>query len=224
MQDTILSLVKERCSSKGISSRSIILHGSQAVGFANEYSDYDILVVSDNRSKDRIDAFITEDDRRIQIEFMEGNELKHALDSYESLLFKQILDLNIMAGRILEGQILEADSEYREIIDSHHQYRNQDALIKRFLYTATNSFNDSKSDDCLLKKHSYLSAALNIGTAMLIKNNVFWLHIKWQHRYLERILSEDDYARYLTIRWPRDLTEEQFLSISKKLIKEYIYR
>ena len=51
------------------------------------------LLFPDNRSKDRIDAFITEDDRRIQIEFMEGNELKHALDSYESLLFKQILTL-----------------------------------------------------------------------------------------------------------------------------------
>ena len=46
MQDTILSLVKERCSSKGISSRAIILQWLQAVGFANEYSDYDILVVS----------------------------------------------------------------------------------------------------------------------------------------------------------------------------------
>lgn len=153
---------------------------------------------------------------------MEINEFKCALDSYEQMLFKQILDLNIMAGRILTSQILEADSECTYLINSYHEYRNQDALIKRFIYTAINFFNDSKSDDLLLKNYSFQMAAINIGTAILIKNNVFWLHIKWQHRYLEKILSEKDYSDYLSIRWPHHLSEEQFLLITKKIIKEYL--
>lgn len=153
---------------------------------------------------------------------MDINELKQALDEYEILLFRQIMDLNMMAGRILSSQILEIDSECEYLIKSYTRYRNSDALIKRFIYTATNLYSDSKSDDWLLKNHSLQMASVCIGTAILIKNNVFWLHIKWQHRFLEKILSEKDYLDYLSIRWPQNLTEDQFIMISKNLIKEYL--
>jgi len=221
MNVAILNLAKESCK-KNIISKAILLHGSHAAGFANEFSDYDILVITDNRNNEKTDAFITDGGKRIQIDFMDINELKTALDNYENMLFKQILDLNIMAGRILAAQILEADTECRELIDTYRQYRNRDALIKRFIYTATNFFNDSKTDDPLLKNHSYQMAAINIGTAILIKNNIFWLHIKWQHRYLQKILLQEDYEDYLSIRWPQNVSEEKFLKTAKKLMKEYL--
>jgi len=199
-----------------------LLHGSYAVGFANKYSDFDILVVTDYKNKKKIDAFITDDGKRIQIDFMDINDLKIALDNYENMLFKQILDLNIMAGRILTSQILESDRECKNLIESYKRFKNKDALIKRFIYTATNFFNDSKTDDWLLKNHSFQMAAVNIGTAILIKNDIFWLHIKWQHMFLQQILSCDDYKDYLSIRWPQNLSEDQFLAKAKKLIKEYL--
>lgn len=220
MDENIIKLVKQTCEEKNIISKAIILHGSQAVGFANENSDYDILIVTNNRNNERIDAILTSDHKKVQIEFMEITELEHEIDNYENVLLKQILDLNIIAGRVLTSKIIEADYECEKIINSYHEYRKRDALIKRFIYTATNFFGDSKTDDWLLKNHSFQMAAINIGTAILIKNNVFWLHIKWQHRFLEKILSKEQYELYLTLRWPQNLSEEQFLNNAKKLIME----
>lgn len=222
MDENIIKRVKQLCEEKHIISRAIILHGSQAVGFANENSDYDILVITNNRNNERIDVFLTESHKKIQIEFMEMNELEQEIDNYENLLFKQILDLNIIAGRVLTSKIIEADLECENIINSYREYRKKDALIKRFIYTATNFFGDSKTDDWLLKIHSFQMAAINIGTAILIKNNIFWLHIKWQHRFLEQLLSKKQYELYLAIRWPQSLSEELFLKNAKRLIKEHI--
>lgn len=222
MDENIIKLVKQSCEEKHIISRAIILHGSQAVGFANDNSDYDILIITDNRKNERIDVFLTENHKKVQIEFMEIKELEQEIDSYENLLFKQILDLNIIAGRVLTSKIIEADHECENIINSYRKYRKQDALIKRYIYTATNFFGDSKTDDWLLRFHSFQMAAINIGTAILIKNNIFWLHIKWQHRFLEQLLSKKQYELYLTIRWPQNLSEEQFLKNAKRLIREQI--
>lgn len=222
MDENIIKLVKQSCDEKHIISRAIILHGSQAVGFANENSDYDILVITDNRNNESIDVFLTENHKKVQIEFMEFKELKQEINNYENLLFKQILDLNIIAGRVLTSKIIEADCECKNIINSYRKYRKQDALIKRFIYTATNFFGDSKTDDWILKTHSFQMAAINIGTAILIKNNIFWLHIKWQHRFLKLLLSKKQYELYLTIRWPQNLSEEKFLKNAKRLIKEQL--
>lgn len=222
MDKNIISLVKKYCQKKSICRKAIILHGSQAVEFANENSDYDFLIVTDNYIGERIDVFITNDKKKVQVEFMESSELIQMLQSYEETLFKQILDLNLLAGRVLMSNIIEADMEISQIIKSYQKYRNQEALIRRYVYTATNFFGDSKTDDVILRKHSYQMAAINIGTAILIKNNIFWLHIKWQHRFLEKILPENLYHDYLLIRWPQDLTEDIFLKISKELIAEII--
>lgn len=223
MDTRMLTLVRQSCQKRHIDIRAILLHGSWAVCFANENSDYDVLILTDERGDETMDVFITPDHKKVQIEFMTIMELKDALEQYEDLLFQQLLDLNIMAGRVLTAQIITGDQECEGIICSHRRYKRKDMLMKRYVHAATNFYSDARTSDWLLRKHSLQMAAIHIGTAILIKNDVFWLHIKWQHRFLEQLLLKEDYLRYLSIRWPQDISEQDFVEIAKMLIEKYVY-
>lgn len=221
--NTIFEIIKEYCEQRKISRKGVILHGSQALGFANINSDYDILIIMEDNVKTKMDAFITLDNKRIQIEFISFQKLSEELENYESILFKQILDLNLIAGRILMGIILEADDQIKTLIEKNKLYRLKKELINRFLYTATNFLNDSKTDDVILKKFSLQVMAISIGNAILIKNDIFWLSVKWQHRFLENILTEEDYALYIRLRFNDNNDDEALLiELAKTLIKNNI--
>lgn len=221
--NTIFEIIKEYCEQRKISRKGVILHGSQALGFANINSDYDILIITDDNIKSKIDVFITLDNRRIQIEFISFQKLREELENYESFLFKQILDLNLIAGRILMGIILEADDEIKTMIENKKSFRLKKELINRFLYMATNFLNDSKTNDFILKNFSLQVMAISIGNAILIKNDIFWLSIKWQHRFLKDILTEEDFALYVRLRFNEKKDDKALLiEMAKKLIKNYI--
>ena len=121
------------------------------------------------------------------------------------------------------GIILEADDQIKTLIEKNKLYRLKKELINRFLYTATNFLNDSKTDDVILKKFSLQVMAISIGNAILIKNDIFWLSVKWQHRFLENILTEEDYALYIRLRFNDNNDDEALLiELAKTLIKNNI--
>lgn len=65
--------------------------------------------------------------------------------------------------------------------------------------------------------------AISIGNAILIKNDIFWLSIKWQHRFLKDILTEEDFALYVRLRFNEKKDDKALLiEMAKKLIKNYI--
>ncbi len=191
--------ILEYCEKKNIEYSAIILHGSRAVGFSNEESDYDFLIISEDTSL-TMDTFITADKKKMQVEFLTREALEKILDGYEAALFKSIFDLNQMAGRILQGRILVDRDHVSECIRARKQFVHKKELIKRFLYTAMNYHTDYVAGDETLKSYARQAIAYCIGTALLISKGYYWLNLKWQHRFLQEVMDQEAYEKYLRIR------------------------
>lgn len=216
----VTELIKDYCSQKDIPCKGAILHGSQAVGFANRNSDYDFLIITDSKTGLKIDTFIDNDNRKIQLEFMDTQALEKELASYEKVLFDKMSDLNLMAGRVFMGKILaEEDFFISRLIKVYRPYQHKKKLIEKFFYQAVNFYSDSKTDDLLLKEYSLDLMVKAIGTAYLIYKDVYWLNIKWQHRFMERFLEPKEYEYYIRLRLNRqDMTEDIVSAYAKELL------
>ena len=214
-------LIIDYCEKNKVTYRDIILHGSQSIGFANEYSDYDYLVFVDEDKYGKIDTFVDIKKRKIQVEFMTIENLKKELEDYESRLMKTTMDLNLIAGRIYMGKrIIKQDKELDEIMERYRPFLQKKKLIEKFVLQAVNFYSDCKTTDEILRKYSINMMAKSIGIAFLISKDVYWLNIKWQHKFLEKLMNAECYDLYSKLRFHMDNLRDEDISIySKKILK-----
>ena len=217
LNQSLLSLVIQRLDYDNIKYKSIILHGSQCEKFASEYSDYDYVVISDKTDRD-MDVFIGSKQEKIQIEFLSEDDLECLLARYEAELFMRILDTNMLAGRILSGSEVFSNHSVLPLINRYRCYKMKSKLIEKFVRQAAGFKLDSLSDDSLLSTYSTQNLFLSLGIAYLISKEHFWLAPKWQHHFVLRYLTEEDYEEYIFCRKNPDGDRQRLEGFAKRLV------
>ncbi len=213
---SLINIAADICKVNGITYKGIILHGSQAVGFANMNSDFDLLVVTDELTRIKIETIINGDREKIQIEFIDLQSLRGELSNYEANLLNRMMDLNILAGRLFMCKILfEEDTLLSGLIETYKPYKNKKKLIEKFFYQAINFYTDSKTNDLILKDYSLDLMVKSIGISYLIYHDIYWLNIKWQHRFIENIMEPQLFEYYQLLRLNR-------LELSDEIINQYV--
>lgn len=213
-------ILEAYCISNHIDYHCILLHGSQAIGFANQYSDYDYLIITRDKGK-KIDTFLDNTHCKIQLEFLDLSSLEQLLMQYEDTLFDRISDLNLMAGRIhMSKMVVNRDDEVGKLMKHYRPFKRRSKLIEKFIYQAMNFYSDSKSSDFLLKKYSIDMMLRSLGVAYLISKDIYWLHLKWQHRFMEILLPVDMYEIYMRLLLENAYyRDEDIVKYSKDLIQ-----
>ena len=181
----------------------VIQHGSTVMGFAEKDSDYDFLVVVDGviATTDREIPLVI-DNTKIHLSLLSQDEFEKKINNFYSELLVKVLDVNLLAGRLRQGKIVyDTDNYGHGILSTIIHDPVPIYVIEKYIWQCYGFIKDARHSNQYIKQNCIEKAIDSWGIAVLLKNSISTLNIKWQPLLLKNILPPNIYSNYLTLRF-----------------------
>lgn len=207
--------------------QGIIQHGSSIhPKLINSTSDYDYLVIL---NKYDIEQLTTENssivtinnNKKIHITCIVEDEFYKLLSGIENELLTSIFDLNILSTRLLSGEIIIDNGNFKKKIDDCLSKNQINNLVQKFVYQAFSFIKDIQgTSNKYLEQRIMENIIDSLTTALLIRKECFFLNLKHHPVLIEEYLSNDTYKKYLKVRFNYQKYNYLKDDLIKNLLKE----
>lgn len=214
-------LIMENVSSLNYEVLVIIQHGSTTMDVAEDNSDIDFIAVvkEEVNREDKELPLITPKWGKIHITLFSKESFELLFKNFYAELAMKILDVNLLAGRLIHGKIIYDPLKLTEkFMEKHNISECPKWLIEKFVWQCFSFIKDAQHSNKYIKQNCIEKAIDSWGIAILLKKNVFTLNIKWQPILLERYLPGNIYISYIKLRFNYPNDKEEINSNLKNLI------
>lgn len=220
-----MTFINEHVSSLSYEVLVIIQHGSTTMAVAEENSDIDFIAVvkEDVNREDRELPIITPDGEKVHITLLNKNSFELLLKNFFTELAIKVLDVNLLAGRLIQGKIIYDPLKLTEnCIKEYSLTECPKWLIEKFLWQCFSFIKDAQHSNQYIKQNCIEKAIDSWGIAFLLKRNIFTLNIKWQPILLERHLPATIYKSYIKLRFHYPSNDKEEINRNLKILVDYL--
>ncbi|MFJ7953013.1 nucleotidyltransferase domain-containing protein [Lysinibacillus sp. NPDC096418] len=202
----------------------IVQHGSTVMGVAEENSDIDFITLVNKvvNKKYKELPIITSEGFKIHVTLFDKNTYELLLKDFYTEIAMKLLDVNLLAGRIIHGDIIyDPLNLIEESIKIYNLNKCPKYIIEKFVWQCFNFINDAKHSNKYIKQNCIEKAIDSWGIAILLSNSIYTLNIKWQPILLEKYLPPNIYDSYIKLRFNYN---EKYINKHLKILMDFIRR
>lgn len=173
---------------KGTEVLSIIAHGSFVEGFANKTSDFDLLIVCRDDTRERTEVIMVHD-KEVDMDFFRESTLRNQLKSINDVLkpgfqppfVMRLKNAVILLDREDTGKMLVATAQ--EFSPSHQVMTRYSKMGLSYYYDAVGAMT---SGDYATSMHMARLGALEVLTGIMLKQRELYIQKKWLIKLMDR--------------------------------------
>lgn len=171
---------------------SLLVHGSYAEGFANETSDFDLLVVCEEDVPEREDVIVI-NGIDVNIEFFHEKSIQKQIESLEELLGSPRLGSKIPIACRLKHAVVLVDKEGvgNKLIEKVNQFQPSQNFLQWYSKCGLNYYYDAvgtmANGDYATSVHMARIGALHVITGILLVQGELYVKKKWFIKLIDKI-------------------------------------